>query len=122
MRLLKDLWIAFKEIFLEYLKSRVFPITLLVIVLFFVLLNRLFTIQIKQGDQYSQNFEVRSEKTLPINSIRGKIYDCNGKLLAYNKISYTLTYGNDNALTEQAEKLDMSENVLKNRESDSLNW
>ena len=115
MRLLKDLWIAFKEIFLEYLKSRVFPITLLVIVLFFVLLNRLFTIQIKQGDQYSQNFEVRSEKTLPINSIRGKIYDCNGKLLAYNKISYTLTYGNDNALTEQAEKLDMSENVLKNR-------
>ena len=94
MRLLKDLFISFKEITLEYIKSRVFPVTLLIIVLFIVLINRLFTLQIEVGENYSKSFEVKSEKTLTVNSIRGNIYDVNGNLLAYNKIAYTLTFGN----------------------------
>ena len=73
MRLLKDLYISFKEITLEYIKSRVFPITLLIIVLFILLINRLFTLQIEQGEQFTESFEVKSEKTLTVNSIRGNI-------------------------------------------------
>lgn len=115
MRLLKDLYISFKEITLEYIKSRVFPITLLIIVLFILLINRLFTLQIEQGEQFTESFEVKSEKTLTVNSIRGNIYDVNGNLLAYNEISYTLTFGNSTALPEVAKSLNLSESKLKNR-------
>ena len=109
MKLLKDLFISLKEITLEYVKSRVFPITLLIIVLYILIINRLFTVQIEQGEQFSKSFEYKSEKTLTVNSIRGNIYDVNGNLLAYNEISYTLTFGNSTALPETAKSLNMSE-------------
>lgn len=115
MKLLKDLFISLKEITLEYVKSRVFPITLLIIVLYILIINRLFTVQIEQGEQFSKSFEYKSEKTLTVNSIRGNIYDVNGNLLAYNEISYTLTFGNSTALPETAKSLNMSESKLKNR-------
>ncbi|MBO4591667.1 MAG: hypothetical protein J5684_03795, partial [Eubacterium sp.] len=114
-QLLKDLYISFKEITLEYIKSRVFPVTLLIIVLFIVVINRLFTLQIEQGEEYSKSFEIKSEKTLTVDSIRGNIYDVNGYLLAYNEIAYTLTFGNSTALPETSKSLNMSESQLKNR-------
>ena len=115
MRWFKDLFISLKEITLEYVRSRIFPVTLVIILLFVMLINRLFTIQIEQGEQYSTNFEYKSEKTLTVNSIRGNIYDVNGKLLAYNKISYTLIFGNNTSLPDEAKRMNISENTLKNR-------
>ncbi|MBO4864760.1 MAG: hypothetical protein J5517_10360 [Eubacterium sp.] len=115
MRLFKDLFISLKEIVSEYLKSRVFPVTLLIIVLFILLIDKLFTIQIEQGEVYTESFEVKSEKTLTVSSIRGNIYDVNGRLLAYNNISYTLTFGNSTALPDEAKHLGLSESQLKNR-------
>ena len=115
MRWFKDLLISLKEITLDYVRSRIFPVTLVIILLFVILINRLFTIQIEQGEQYVNTFEYKSEKTLTVNSIRGNIYDVNGKLLAYNKISYTLTFGNSNLLPDEAKKMNISENQLKNR-------
>ena len=115
MRLIKDFFISLKELTFEYVKSRVFPVTLIIIVLFILLINRLFTIQIEQGHEYTKSFEVKSEKKLTVNSIRGNIYDVNGNLLAYNNISYTLIFGNNNSLPEIAENLNMSESKLKNR-------
>ena len=115
MKLFKELFVSLKEITLEYVKSRVFPVTLIVLVLFTLLINRLFTIQIEQGQQFTESFEVKSEKTLTVNSIRGNIYDYNGKLLAYNNISYTLIFGNSTALPDEAKRLGLSESQLKNR-------
>ena len=115
MKLFKDFLIAVKEITLEYIKSRIFPITLLIIILFITLVNRLFTLQIKQGNQYTETIDVRSEKTLQVSSIRGNIYDVNGKLLAYNEMAYTLTYGNDSSISETAKQMGISDNELKNR-------
>ena len=115
MRLLKDLFISLKELTFEYIRSRLFPVTVLLITLFVLLINRLFTLQIEQGEQYSKSFEYKSEKTLTVNSIRGNIYDVNGNLLAYNEISYTLTFGNSTALPDEAKNMGISENVLKNR-------
>ena len=115
MKLFKELFVSLKEITLEYVKSRVFPVTLIVLVLFTLLINRLFTIQIEQGKQFTESFEVKSEKTLTVNSIRGNIYDYNGKLLAYNNISYTLIFGNSTALPDEAKRLGLSESQLKNR-------
>ena len=115
MRLLKDFLVSLKEITLEYITGRVFPVTLVILMLFVIIINRLFTIQIEQGEQYSESFEYKSEKVLTVNSIRGNIYDVNGNLLAYNKISYTLIFGNSTALPSEAERMEITENKLKNR-------
>jgi len=115
MKLLKDIFLAIKEIATDYVRSRIFPVTVVIIVCFFLLIRQLFTIQIVNGDKYSESFEVSSEKTLTVSSIRGNIYDVNGKLLAYNKISYTLSFGNDTTLSDTATELGITSNALRNR-------
>ena len=45
---------------------------------------------------------------------RGNIYDCNGKLLAYNRLAYSVTFENSNKLSEIASENGVSENTLKN--------
>lgn len=115
MKLLKEFIIYLKELFVEYVKSRFFPVTILAIVLAFLLVQRLFYLQIRQGETYTDDLVVQTEKTLTLPSIRGNIYDSKGKLLAYNKITYNLTFGNDTQLGVRAEELGVSENVLKNQ-------
>ncbi len=114
-KMIKEFLENLKNILLDYLKSRIFPVTILMIFLFFLLGKRLFVLQIKNGDEYEIDFTVRTEKTLTVDSVRGNIYDVNGKLLAYNKLTYDLTFGNNNYLTQRAEALGISENILKNQ-------
>ena len=115
MKMIKEFLEYLRGLIKEYLTSRIFPLTILMIVLFSLLVFRLFKLQIKEGDSYNDSLTVRTEKTLSIPAIRGKIYDVNGKLLAYNKITYTLTFGNDQRLSDAAEEKDVSENILKNQ-------
>ena len=115
MKAIKEFLIYLKEIFFEYVKSRFFPVTLLAVVLALLLTRRLFYLQIRQGETYTDDLTVRTEKTLTIPSIRGNIYDSKGKLLAYNKLTYNLTFGNDTKLAARAKELGVSENVLKNQ-------
>ena len=115
MKLFKEFLIYLKERFIEYIKSRIFPVTILFLALTAILVNRLFYLQIRQGATYTDDLEVRTEKTLTIPSIRGNIYDRNGKLLAGSKMTYNLTFGNDSQLSARAEEMGISENELKNR-------
>ena len=57
-----------------------------------LLVRRLFQLQIVNGETYKTDFtmQIRKERTLP--STRGEIYDCNGKVLAYNRLSYIVTF------------------------------
>ena len=103
-----------KEIISDYVKHRLFPITVLVIVLFGILVNRLFNLQIIEGEEHLENFIYISEKKLNIDSVRGKILDVNGKVLAYNELSYSVTYSNNTNISNRAKELGMSENALKN--------
>lgn len=114
MKLFKEFLIYIKDLFVEYIKSRIFPVTILFFVLMFILVNRLFYLQIRQGETYTDDLVVRTEKTLTIPSIRGNIYDRNGKLLAGSKMTYNLTFGNDSQLSKKAEEMGVSENELKN--------
>lgn len=57
----------------------------------FVLIRRLFELQIIQGEEYTSDFTSRTTKTRTIKSSRGNIFDCNGKLLASSKLCYSLT-------------------------------
>ncbi len=114
MKIIKEILTSIKDILIEYIKSRMFPVTLAILVMFSLLVHRLFVLQIVEGQNYEDSFQVKTLKTLKIDSIRGNFYDCNGKLLAYNKLSYNLTFGNDTALAVMAKERGVSENTLKN--------
>ncbi len=112
--MIREILDSIKEIILDYVRHRLFPITLIVIALFCVLVNRLFQLQIVEGKEHMENFIYKSEKTLTIESVRGNIYDKNGKLLAYNELSYSVVYSNDTRISARAKELGLSENRLKN--------
>lgn len=113
--MIREILYSIKEIIVDYVKHRLFPITVLVLVLFFILVKRLFVLQIIEGEEHMENFIYTAEKTLTIESVRGKILDRNGKVLAYNELSYSIVFSNDPNLAVMSEELGMSENALKNQ-------
>lgn len=112
--MLKEILTSLKEIVLDYVKHRLFPVTVIVFVLFGILVHRLFVLQIVEGEEHEDSFKYKSEKTLTIDSVRGNIFDRNGKLLAYNELSYSVVYGNDPNISSYAEEKGMTVNELKN--------
>lgn len=68
--------------------------TVLILVFVFmsaVLVNRLFELQIIQGENYISSFQSRTTKVRTLKSTRGNIFDRDGNLLASNKLAYSLT-------------------------------
>lgn len=112
--MIKEILASLIEIITDYVKHRLFPVTVVIIVLFSILVNRLFTLQIVEGEEHMENFIYTSEKTVTVEAVRGNIRDRNGKLLAYNELSYSIVYSNTNALSARADELGISENELKN--------
>ncbi len=53
-----------------------------------VLIHRVFVLQIVEGENYLNSFELKTKKERSIDAARGNIYDRNGVLLAYNKLAY----------------------------------
>ena len=78
------------EEILSFFKSRLLPMIVIFIVLFFVLINRLFSLQIINGQSYVENVSKSIEKTTSIAATRGRIFDKNGVLLAYNELAYSV--------------------------------
>ena len=60
-------------------------------VLFFVILCKLFYIQMIQGGKYSGISNNKRIRTVGIDTLRGTIYDRNGSVLAVDKHSFELT-------------------------------
>ena len=56
-----------------------------------ILVVRLFNLQIVDGQEYADNFTVKTTKTRTLKCTRGNIYDANGELLAYNVLSNCVT-------------------------------
>lgn len=113
--MLKELFGAIKDYLKEYTKHRLFPLSVIFVVLFGILIYRLFVLQIVDGQEYLDNFTYKQERTVTVPAPRGIIYDCNGKELAYNEISYSVIFGNSPQLSSLADDLDMTENALKNQ-------
>ena len=56
-----------------------------------ILIYRVFSLQIVQGQAYLDDFQLKIEKERSIASARGNIYDRKGNLLAYNELAYSVT-------------------------------
>lgn len=80
-----------KDTVFRIVKSRLFVLILAFCVLFAILINRVFYLQIVKGQYYMDNYKLQILKTREIPGTRGSIYDRNGNLLAYNEVAYSVT-------------------------------
>lgn len=80
-----------KEACRMFFKSRLVVATVVMILLFSILLWRIFSLQIVNGKEYQDNYTLKIVKERTLNSTRGNIYDRNGNLLAYNELAYSIT-------------------------------
>lgn len=92
-----------REHVLNFILSRTFILMVIIYILFGVLVHRLFVLQIVNGENYQDNFNLKILKEQSIKSTRGKIYDVNGTLLAYDELAYSVTI-EDNYDTVGSEK------------------
>ena len=99
----------------EWLKDAIFNRFTILLVIFIslliVLLQRLFVMQIIDGEQYLNNFKLTIKKENTLKSTRGNIYDRNGKLLAYNKLAYSVTI-EDNFESGKNKNTLMNESII----------
>lgn len=80
-----------KDFLKRFFKSRLFVLSTVMFLLFAFMLARVFSLQIVNGQSYQDDFVMKIERTLDKEATRGNIYDCNGKLLAYNELAYSVT-------------------------------
>ena len=79
-----------KDYLNRFFQSRLSVLATFMILLFAIILIRVFSLQIIHGETYQENFVMRIEKTLTKEATRGNIYDCKGNLLAYNELAYSV--------------------------------
>ena len=79
-----------KDFLKRFFKSRLFVLSTVMVLMFSVILIRLFSLQIVNGQKYQDNFVMLIKKPLEVDATRGNIYDTNGKLLAYNELAYSV--------------------------------
>ena len=71
--------------------SRLFLLGTVYALLIAAMVLRLYRLQILEGESYLKDYIQMTEKTVSLPATRGNIFDCNGKLLAYNRLSYCVT-------------------------------
>lgn len=79
-----------KDKLIDILTSRLTVFVLLFILFGGILIYRCFDLQIVHGQEYLDEFVLKTEKTRDIASARGNIFDRNGSLLAYNELAYSV--------------------------------
>lgn len=79
------------ESFINSILGRLLLMVITLIILGITLLGRVFYLQIIHGEEALENFTLKIQKERNIEAARGNIYDCNGKVLAYNVLAYNVT-------------------------------
>ncbi len=95
-----SIWTGIKSMF----RSRLFALVTTYIVLFSIIIGRMFYLQIISGEKYDKEASIRNTKVRAIKSARGQIFDCNGKLLAGNEQSYAVTIEDTGELADNISK------------------
>lgn len=64
---------------------------LVFMLMFSVLIGRLFYLQIVRGGEYAQNYALKIKREITLPGTRGSIYDRNGRPLAVNELAWSVT-------------------------------
>ncbi len=84
--------------------SRIRVVSVAMVLFAAILISRLFYLQILNGSEYQDNYNLKLEKTESIAATRGNIYDRNGNLLAYNELVYAVTIQDTGTYSSSAER------------------
>ena len=101
------------ESFIKFLTSRLTLLILVFLALGGILIYRLFDLQIIRGQEYLEDFILQSKKTREISATRGKIYDRNGYLLAYDELAYSVKIEDVYETTGRSKNKQLNANIHK---------
>ena len=87
----RNLFNEIKENIIKFITSRAVIVSFVLFLLSCIMIYRLFSLQIINGDYYLDTFKLRIKKEKTIAAARGNIYDRNGNLLAYNELANSVT-------------------------------
>ena len=93
-----------KEFFRTIFKSRLLVAATVMVLLFSVLIFRMFQLQIIKGAEYQDNYTLKIVRERTLNSTRGNILDRNGEVLAYNELAYSITIEDNGSYDSTKEK------------------
>ena len=110
------------DFFKSIVKSRLFSFIITYIVLFSILVGRMFYLQIIKGETYDKQASLQMQRERTIKSMRGKIYDGNGKLLATNEQTYGITLEDSVELTDNPSKNKMILKCIRLIEKTETLW
>lgn len=109
-----NIWERIKTRILNIVKSRLFVMAVAFCILFAILVQRLFMLQIVNGQKYLDDYKLHIKKTKEMQGTRGRILDRNGKVLADNVLAYSVTI-EDNGEYDKAEEKNkvLNETIMK---------
>ena len=87
-------------------------LVLIIVLMGGTLLHRLFTLQIVNGESYQSNYTLRIRKERVLNGTRGNILDCNGKVLAYNELTYKVTLEDNGTYSKSTERNEALNSII----------
>lgn len=85
---------------------------LVFVILFMIVIGRLFTLQVLNGDYYVQNYVQKSIKEVTIPAARGNIYDAEGNILAYNELVNNITLADVDAYKQNTKGINERNRML----------
>ena len=97
--MLKEIWYIVKDFIIKLLNGRLFAIGCIFAVMISILIVNLFKLQILNESDYREAYLQMTERVIKTPGTRGNIYDADGNLLAYNRLSYNLTISDNGAYT-----------------------
>lgn len=93
-----------KDFLANIFKSRLNVLIALFCILSFVVLQRLFVLQIVNGEDYLENYTLSIRKTKVIQGTRGNIYDRDGEILATNRLAYSVQIEDNGSYDSREQK------------------
>lgn len=109
----RDLLEIIKDFIIKIASSRLFILGIICLAMYAVLVHKLFGLQIINGEEAMNEYMQLTEQELTTAGTRGKIYDVNGKVLAYNKLAYSVTVQDIGAYKNSAERNAMYLRLVK---------
>lgn len=103
----RDLLDIASEFLKKVVSSRLFILGTICFAMYAGLVSKLFHMQIINGEKALNEYLQITEQTITSAGTRGNIYDRNGKVLAYNKLAYSVTVQDTGAYKNSAAKNNM---------------
>ena len=81
-----------KEGLVKFFSMRFLIVLIMILCFSGVMIGRFFYLQILNADNYQEEYIEKIKDSLTLDATRGNIYDRNGKLLAYNRLTYSVVF------------------------------